>query len=83
MLLTAAARIEQLEGRRGPVGVVGLVVSRGDRWRSWKVNTWALIIVFHYSLGTRLSIDWMYCPDVLTDLIPSNNGQNEIFQDAD
>lgn len=46
MLLTASARIEQLECRNRDVGV------RADRWRSWKVNTWALIILFHYSFGT-------------------------------
>lgn len=51
MLLTASARIEQLENRRRVVGVVGLLVGRGDRWRSWKINTWALIIIFHYSFG--------------------------------
>ena len=45
MLVTASARIEQLECRNRGVGV------RADRWRSWKVNTWALIIVFHYSFG--------------------------------
>lgn len=54
MLLTASARIEQLENRRRVVGVVGLLVGRGDRWRSWKINTWALIIIFHYSFGVLL-----------------------------
>ncbi len=46
MLLTASERIEQLEGRTRVVGHVVI----GDR--SWKVNAWALIILFHYSFGT-------------------------------
>ena len=46
MLVTASERIEELECRKRVVGV------DGDRWHSWKVNTWALIILFHYTLGT-------------------------------
>jgi hypothetical protein len=42
---------------------------RADRWRSWKVNSWALIILFHYSFGTysntierqRHVIDLVFC----------------------
>uniref|UniRef100_A0A0P6GLD0 Uncharacterized protein n=1 Tax=Daphnia magna TaxID=35525 RepID=A0A0P6GLD0_9CRUS len=45
MLLTAAERIERLECRYRDVGI------GRDRWHSWKVNTWALVILFHYSLG--------------------------------
>jgi hypothetical protein len=63
MLLTASARIEQLECRNRGVGI------RADRWRSWKVNSWALIILFHYSFGTysntierqRHVIDLVFC----------------------
>lgn len=46
MLVTASARIEQLECRNRGVGV------RAVHRRSWKVNIWALIILFHYSFGT-------------------------------
>ncbi|KAI9552709.1 Major facilitator superfamily domain-containing protein 6-A [Daphnia sinensis] len=48
MLLTAAARIERLECRYRDVGI------GRDRWHSWKVNTWALVILFHYSIGRAL-----------------------------
>uniref|UniRef100_A0A0P5MUZ4 Uncharacterized protein n=1 Tax=Daphnia magna TaxID=35525 RepID=A0A0P5MUZ4_9CRUS len=48
MLLTAAERIERLECRYRDVGI------GRDRWHSWKVNTWALVILFHYSLGRAL-----------------------------
>lgn len=48
MLLTAAARIEKLECRYRDVSI------GRDRWHSWKVNTWALVILFHYSFGTYI-----------------------------
>jgi hypothetical protein len=59
MLLTAAARIEQLEFH-SQMGKQLLTLEAtyfssprpsSSLLSSWKINTWALIIVFHYSFG--------------------------------
>ena len=53
MLLTAAARIEQLQCRHQDSSRVGVVVALD---RSWKVSAWALIILCHYSFGITFGL---------------------------